>query len=75
MTQRDVNQAVARATGEDLSEIERRGFSIVEPGASELDDEPYTEPRDILPLSMNWDEYDLNRNVAVVEQRQFRRAA
>ncbi|MGE3407566.1 MAG: hypothetical protein AB7I37_12175 [Pirellulales bacterium] len=75
MTQRDLNRAVARATGEDLSEIERLGFNIIDPEIGELDDEPYTEQHDILPLTINWDEYDLHRNVAVIEQRQFSRAA
>ena len=35
MTQRDINRRVARMTGESVSEIARRGFSIEEPAMPE----------------------------------------
>jgi hypothetical protein len=41
MTQQQLNQLVAHATGEDLDEIERRGFSIADPEEANFDPEPY----------------------------------
>ena len=71
MTQDTLDRAVAQATGEDLNEIRRRGFNLVDP--VEVDFDP--EPEDLLPEMIDWDQYDLDRNVAIVEQRQFRRTA
>ena len=48
MTRNEIDYAVACATGESLSTIRRRGFSLVEP----------TWPA---PLVMDWEEYDENR--------------
>ncbi len=69
MTQNDIDHAVSRATGEDLTEIRRRGFSLMDPM---LDGDP--EPDDLLPQMVDWDQLKLDRNVPLVEQP-FRRAA
>jgi hypothetical protein len=58
MTQNELNRAVACATGETVSEISFRGFSL-------LPDDPYDcglEPID-------WDWLDQSRNVAVLPSR------
>ena len=59
MTQNDLNRAVAVATGETVSEIAQRGFSP-------LTDPPYERE----PLTIDWDQHELSRNVSVVDQRQ-----
>ena len=41
MTQTQLNELVAQATGEDLDEIQRRGFSIADPVEANFDPEPY----------------------------------
>ena len=41
MTQKQLNELVAQATGEDLGEIQRRGFSIADPVEANFDPEPY----------------------------------
>jgi hypothetical protein len=64
MTQYDLETSVATATGEDLCEIRRRGFSIADPW--EVDFDP--EPDDLPPSLVDWDELELQRNIAVVEQ-------
>ncbi|WP_437222702.1 hypothetical protein SH661x_002902 [Planctomicrobium sp. SH661] len=64
MTQCDLNTAVAQATGEELREIRRRGFSVVDLSETRFDPEP-----DILtPQMVDWDDLDLRRNVPVVQQ-------
>ena len=40
MTQQQLNELVAHATGEDLEEIQRRGFSIADPAEANFDPEP-----------------------------------
>jgi hypothetical protein len=52
MTQREVDRAVALATGESLSEIRRRGFSIESPAEEFPDSEPNAMPRVI-----DWDRH------------------
>ena len=64
MSPRVLNAAIARATGEDVREIRRRGFSIVNPSAR-FDPEPDQRPHQVI----DWDRVDRNRNVAVVDQR------
>jgi hypothetical protein len=54
MTQRDLDRAVAHATGEYISEIRRRGFSVLDSCADELD----PDPRDAAPQIVDWDELD-----------------
>ena len=39
MTQQQLNELVAHATGEDLEEIQRRGFSIADPAETNFDPE------------------------------------
>jgi len=56
MKQSLLNRAVARATGESLSTIRHRGFSVFEP--VEPFDEPDALPR---PQTVNWDRLDANR--------------
>lgn len=53
MTQRQLNRAVANATGEDLGEIARRGFSLVEDELSADDD-----GHDGVPHFIDWDHDD-----------------
>lgn len=67
MTQHELNQLVADATGEDLREIRNRGFSLADPLEVDFDPEPY----DLPPQMIDWDEIDLQRNVAIVEQPPF----
>ena len=57
MTQRQLNYAVAAATGESLREIRRRGFSPADP--LDLDFDP--EPDDALPQTVDWDALELHR--------------
>ena len=52
MTQRDLDLAVAAATGEERSEIGRRGFSLVEPTNVNFDPEPDHLPAQVL----DWDD-------------------
>ena len=63
MTQQMLNEAVARATGEDLSQICRRGFVPLTGSPYEQDEEQHLPPQ-----VMDWDQYDLERNVAMFEQ-------
>ena len=58
MTQNDLNRAVARATGETITEISHLGFQP-------LDLEP-VHPEDHF---IDWDAIQLERNIAVYEQR------
>ena len=55
MTHAQMERELARATGESLSTIRRRGFQLVEPPT--LD-----------PLTVDWDELDAER-FAVIPQR------
>lgn len=57
MTQSDIDHAVACATGEDLSEIKRRGFSIADPVDVDFDPEPDIRP----PQVIDWDDYRFGR--------------
>jgi hypothetical protein len=60
MTQQEVNRAVSRATGESVGEISHRGFV------------PLTEipfERDPEDLILDWDLVQLERNVALFEER------
>src|SRR5690606_8959208 len=68
MTQQELDQAVATATGEDVREIRRRGFSIAGERDFEYDPEPFDGG--LLdgyetPQVIDWGEYDLQRNVPV----------
>ena len=52
MTQRDLDTAVAVATGESPSEIRRRGFSIADPAEVHFD----PEPSDVPPQWLEWEQ-------------------
>jgi len=71
MTQHELNQLVADATGEDLHEIRNHGFSLADPWEVNFDPEPDQLPPNII----DWDEFDLEHNVAIVEQPPFRHRA
>lgn len=71
MTQNQIDRAVASRTGETIAEIKRLGFSLADP--SEVDYDP--EPFDVPPQMIDWDLYELQRNVALVEQPPRRFAA
>lgn len=51
MTQRELEHAVARATGEDVNEIQQRGFNLVDPIVTDFD----PEPNDLPPSTVDWD--------------------
>lgn len=52
-----LHRAVARATGETLREIRRRGFGPADP--PEVDFDP--EPNDVPPQTVDWDALELER--------------
>jgi hypothetical protein len=58
MTQRELDRAVAHATGEYVSEISRRGFSSFDPFADDFEPEPIEAPQVV-----DWDELDRFRQV------------
>jgi len=64
MSQRDLNRAISKATGEDIATIAGMGFVELTPFPVERE-----------PLAMDWDEHDLDRNVAVIPQRRRRATA
>lgn len=51
MTQRELELAVAAATGEDIIEINQRGFNLVEPLLIDFD----PEPNELPPQIVDWD--------------------
>ena len=63
MTPRELDRAVARATGESVSEIRRRGFSLADQIEDEFDAALIPPCRTI-----DWDDHDLRRNVSFVPQ-------
>ena len=58
MTQNDLNRAIARATGETVTEISHLGFQPLN-----------LEPVDAEDRFIDWDALQLERNIAVFEQR------
>ena len=58
MTQQELERSVSEATGEDLREIRRRGFSCADPEIVDFD----PEPNDLPPSLLDWDEVDLLRH-------------
>lgn len=58
MTQAELNRAVARATGESIREIARRGFVPLTPIPVERE-----------PLVVDWDQLEAQRRTAYFEQR------
>ena len=57
MNQLRLEKAVARATGESLREVRRRGFSITDPLEPEFDQESSDRP----PLILDWDQVEARR--------------
>jgi hypothetical protein len=55
MTQSEINQAVAIATGESVSLVEELGFGIADPLTVEFD----PEPRE--PMAFDWDSMSANQ--------------
>jgi hypothetical protein len=53
MTQQQLDRAVAHSLGEDVREISRRGFSVLDPSETYFD----PEPDDLPPRTLDWDEY------------------
>ena len=51
MTQSELEIAVATATGEDIQEINQRGFNLVDPFVIDFDPEPNDSP----PQVVDWD--------------------
>lgn len=58
MTQNDLNRAVARATGETVSEICRRGFGPADPTTVVFDPEPLNAEID---RYLDWDIVNADR--------------
>lgn len=73
MPQNELVQEVARITGEDVAEIERRGFTLADPDEVIFD----PEPDDLPPNIIDWDAFELQRNTAFFDQPVYprRRAA
>ena len=77
MRQHHINRSVAKATGEDLFDIERRGFSLADPLEVHFDPEPsgvrgvpdQQEAEERPPRIVDWDRLALTRNVAIFPQR------
>ena len=65
MRQSELNRAVARATGENLSVISHRGFSLADPGSVQHD----PEPCDVEDLIVDWDALEMERNVPITADR------
>ena len=68
MNQHRINQEVARKTGETITEIARRGFSVV----PWIPSEPGLGPIDGL---IDWDYIDATKNTALFLDKQLQHAA
>lgn len=64
MTQQEIDDAVAKVTGEDLPQIRQRGFVLADPMNVQFDPEPCVLP----PQVLDWDQVQLERNVALFSQ-------
>ena len=51
MTQSELNQAVSQATGDDVCDVSRLGFNLVDPTQDDLD----LEPEQFAPQVYDWD--------------------
>ncbi len=71
MRQQRINQMVARATGEDLREIRRMGFTIADP--TEVGFDP--EPRQRRFRTIDWDAVERERGQAICLNRPRKRLA
>ena len=57
MVQTQLDRLVADATGEDVREIHRRGFSLADPTETNFDPEPDCRP----PQIVDWDDLEARR--------------
>ena len=64
MSQHELNREISRATGESVSTIASMGFVELRPIPFEHE-----------PLTMDWDEHDVERTVSVIPQRRRRHSA
>ena len=60
MKQNDINQAVAKATGESVSEVSHRGFQLIDTSDTGPDDRE-------LDQYLDWDAIESSRPLASVE--------
>ena len=72
MTQDQLERSVARATGESLSTIRSRGFSVADPGDVSFD--PERQPRRRLRI-LNWDRLDAQRGAYLPQRSRCRKLA
>ena len=78
MTQRELNEAVARATGESLATVADLGFGLADPIAVRYDPEPWDCDEDRScpeDKSLDGDDFDRARRVALRPQSPRRRLA
>ena len=68
MTQQQLHQAVARATGETLAAIRNLGFGIADPDVVGYDPEPFRRPRIV-----NWDRLAARRGGSLPQRARCRR--
>jgi len=71
MRQERINRLVARATGEDMREIRRMGFSIADPAHVGFDPEPRRKRSPII----DWDTVEQEHGEAVCLNRPRKRLA
>ena len=64
MTQHDLIRAVAQATGETLSTVAARRFTLADPTDVDFDPEPYK--LDVEDRIVDWDRLDAERHRPVV---------
>lgn len=57
MVQNQLDRIVANVTGEDVREIQRRGFSLADPTDTNFDPEPDCRP----PQIIDWDDLEAQR--------------
>ena len=65
MVQSQLDRLVADATGEDVYEIQRRGFSLADPTETNFDPEPDCRS----PQIIDWDDLDFQRFEANARRR------
>ncbi len=63
MTQNELNQSLARATGESVRTIRRFGFSLFDPGDPDID----IDVCDLAPQVVDWDRLELDRLALAIQ--------
>ncbi|MFM7130765.1 MAG: hypothetical protein ACKO5E_02280 [bacterium] len=71
MNQRNINSAVARATGENMRSIRRMGFTIADPSVVKHDPEPPI----VYARTIDWDDFYRRQTGAINLQRPRKRLA